>query len=80
MFANEAEQKCGLLGNISTQLLERPHLLTLRPLEVHVAVTLPALGWRAQFTQSVRLRSFGQADVPEWPGWDHNLRLDTVNI
>ena len=59
---------------------EKPHLLTLGPLKVHVAVTLPALGWRAQFAQSVRLRSFGQANVPERPSGHHDLRLDAVNV
>lgn len=57
-----------------------PHLLTLRPLEVHVAVTLAALGGRAQLPEPVGLGRLGQADVPEGSGGDHHVGIHAIDV
>lgn len=56
------------------------HLLTLRPLEVHVAVALAALGGRAQLPEPVGLGRLGQADVPEGSGGDHHVGIHAVDV
>lgn len=43
-------------------------LLALRTVEVHVAVAFPALGWRPQLPQHVRLGRFGDGQVSEGIG------------
>lgn len=57
-----------------------PHLLTLRPLEVHVAVTLAALGRRPQLPEPVGLGRLGQADVAEGSGGDHHVGVHAVDV
>lgn len=62
-------------------LLPHPqhYLLTFCPLEVHVAVALPALGGGPQLPQPVGLSCPGQAHVPEGPRGSRHLRGDPID-
>ena len=55
------------------------HLLTLRSLEVHVAVALSALGRSPQLAQPMCLCCLGEPYVPERSSGDGNLRFHPVH-